>query len=637
MTLRVLVVRQPLSTSAGSLNTLLAGSTSNTAKQQFELFIRPPSIPGNTQPCRSRRTSNTLRCIASTERAEATSHTYAETDSQPSSESSANGANGASLAEDEEVDQAVITTFKWPAALDGQEVSVVGSFSDWQSPIELRKSPETGDYIRCVPLAPGNYQYKYVVDGVWTTSPCEPVTSDGQGFFNNQRLVSPTVTFHWSRKWGGSEVFVAGDFTAWAELVPLRVDPASQDFNLSCSLTPGTYSYQFLVDGTWMTSPEVNMAPDDDGHLCNKVTVEAPIAFHIFYATGWDDAVLQVRNRTGDEDASSSGWREVPMFNTPSRASPQGGSWKMAVVPATGDLATGQPQLDFFVSNGSEKPFPRARAAPTMLVSDLDGTMVGDGEFADAATTEFSSYWEDNAALCGSVLVYNTGRSLGQFMALFQEKAGALALPDVLITAVGTKIFLLDTKNQSRGQASAEHWKEDLQWSRRLDQGWDLNQVKRIAGDVVQRYENDNAAHWLDKGIEHPHRIALSVRCDKLADIAGSLQASFSQAGLQVRIIVSGTGDWRYVDCVSIKGGKLEALEYVRTLFSVPRERCVAAGDSGNDILMLEGANPAVVVGNAQPELLKWLVQQQQTGRIVYTDAHMARGIMEGISRLGLY
>lgn len=59
-----------------------------------------------------------------------------------------------------------------------------------------------------------------------------------------------------------------------------------------------------------------------------------------------------------------------------------------------------------------------------------------------------------------------------------------------------------------------------------------------------------------------------------------------------MRIIVSGTGDWRYVDCVSIRGGKLEALERVRTLFSVPRDRCVAAGDSGNDILMLEGECP---------------------------------------------
>ena len=54
-------------------------------------------------------------------------------------------------------------------------------------------------------------------------------------------------------------------------------------------------------------------------------------------------------------------------------------------------------------------------------------------------------------------------------------------------------------------------------------------------------------------------------------------------------MIVSGTGGWRYVDCVSSRAGKLQALERVRALFSVPRDRCVAAGDSGNDILMLEG------------------------------------------------
>ena len=57
----------------------------------------------------------------------------------------------------------------------------------------------------------------------------------------------------------------------------------------------------------------------------------------------------------------------------------------------------------------------------------------------------------------------------------------------------------------------------------------------------------------------------------------------------QVRIIVSGVGQWRYVDCVAIRAGKLQALEYVRTLYGVPLDRCVAAGDSGNDILMLEG------------------------------------------------
>lgn len=75
-------------------------------------------------------------------------------------------------------------------------------------------------------------------------------------------------------------------------------------------------------------------------------------------------------------------------------------------------------------------------------VSDLDGTMVGEGREADTKTQDFCTYWESNAALAGGILVYNTGRSLGGFISLMKEKEGALALPDVLITAVGTKVTL---------------------------------------------------------------------------------------------------------------------------------------------------------------------------------------------------
>ena len=64
---------------------------------------------------------------------------------------------------------------------------------------------------------------------------------------------------------------------------------------------------------------------------------------------------------------------------------------------------------------------------------------------------------------------------------------------------------------------------------------------------------------------------------------------SLSLQVAQVRVIVSGVGDYRYVDCVAIKAGKQEALEYIRALFNIQLSHCMAAGDSGNDILMLEG------------------------------------------------
>eukprot|EP00889_Picochlorum_renovo_P000383 jgi/Picre1/27413/NNA_000380.t1 len=95
--------------------------------------------------------------------------------------------------------------------------------------------------------------------------------------------------------------------------------------------------------------------------------------------------------------------------------------------------------------------------------------------------------------------------------------------------------------------------------------------------------------------------------------------------------------DWRYLDCVSGNAGKHAALEHIRTMYAVALDRCVAAGDSGNDILMLEGPNPAIVVGNAQQALVEWVVQQPQDGRIVVTDATVADGVLEGLCRHQLY
>lgn len=49
------------------------------------------------------------------------------------------------------------------------------------------------------------------------------------------------------------------------------------------------------------------------------------------------------------------------------------------------------------------------------------------------------------------------------------------------------------------------------------------------------------------------------------------------------------------------------------------------------------GENKAIVVGNGQPTLVDWLLHQPQNDRIIFTDSHMAHGILEGLARHGLY
>lgn len=86
------------------------------------------------------------------------------------------------------------------------------------------------------------------------------------------------------------------------------------------------------------------------------------------------------------------------------------------------------------------------------MVSDLDGTMVGD----DATTLRFKTYWEEEAVWRGSVLVFSSGRTLEQYLELAAEKDGVIASPDALVSAVGTRVYT---------RLGQEQWEEDDAWT----------------------------------------------------------------------------------------------------------------------------------------------------------------------------
>ncbi len=45
----------------------------------------------------------------------------------------------------------------------------------------------------------------------------------------------------------------------------------------------------------------------------------------------------------------------------------------------------------------------------------------------------------------------------------------------------------------------------------------------------------EGAGDWLDHGTEHPHRIALSIRADKVQHVVYKLGEGFASMGLQAR------------------------------------------------------------------------------------------------------
>jgi len=424
----------------------------------------------------------------------------------------------------------------------------------------------------------------------------------------------------------------------------------------------------------------------------SRADIPRPSQVKLFYSTGWATAVVHgsIRGSTWTGYNATVG-------------SPIG--WHTATIDV-GDTPSpeGSPALEFVMTNKEyldwDKPLDGGNyvieepgnyrlqhgvltkmgdVVPFMVVSDLDGTMVGD----DARTAAFKDYWESGPRFQGCKLVYSSGRfhsnplpllpsahqalhcrdikphlrltqpprrstavgrrvceplicpapprSLASFLELQESKRGILAEPDMLILGVGTQVY-------NRGVSGFE---QDEQWSKELDQGWDL-QVVRDAAYAALATAGKEAMHFRPPEEQNDHKVTCGVRTDVLQDVISAIDAKISSQKVNVNIISSGQGDWRYLDLVAMKAGKRESLEYVARSSGFRLDRTVACGDSGNDILMLAGSSKAIVVGNAQDDLRQWVEDNpwdvskaDGPARVKVTDAFEAEGILEGLQYFG--
>lgn len=60
---------------------------------------------------------------------------------------------------------------------DAQEVSVVGSFNNWNPRATPMKRRANGDWAVEVRLPPGEYRYRFLVDGEWRDDPAAQFTA----------------------------------------------------------------------------------------------------------------------------------------------------------------------------------------------------------------------------------------------------------------------------------------------------------------------------------------------------------------------------------------------------------------------------------------------------------------------------
>jgi hypothetical protein len=137
---------------------------------------------------------------------------------------------------------------------DAKKVVLAGNFNDWDKEELQMQRTEDGWKISYV-LGPGNYQYKFIVDGNWITDPDNPhIVSDTKGHENSFIIIGANYKFRLKGFANANKVFLAGDFNDWSpQGLPMKKE--GDEWVCPVYLAPGKHLYKFVVDGKWILDP----------------------------------------------------------------------------------------------------------------------------------------------------------------------------------------------------------------------------------------------------------------------------------------------------------------------------------------------------------------------------------------------
>lgn len=153
-------------------------------------------------------------------------------------------------------------------------------------------------------LAPGIYQYKFVVDGEWKYDSKEACVEDGLGGKNNiievrplntndeeddeqdyyifiqsphsqKEVKSKKISYQYPAIW----VAIRGSWDNWKQEIMLKKVKNNfsgfMEFYVTLKIAPGDYEFKFIVDGHWVTNPNYPTIKSSDGNENNLLFVSS--------------------------------------------------------------------------------------------------------------------------------------------------------------------------------------------------------------------------------------------------------------------------------------------------------------------------------------------------------------------------
>lgn len=229
-----------------------------------------------------------------------------------------------------------------------------------------------------------------------------------------------------------------------------------------------------------------------------------------------------------------------------------------------------------------------------LLVSDLDGTLLGDTEALSGFTTW---YGQRRSSLR---LIYSSGRFLSSIRSSIDEFN--LPRPDAIIGGVGTVIY----------DNIAGHPIPD--WPR-VSSDWNVDVIRSTC--AAYRELEEQPEQFLSNYKISYHGQNLDEQ------YLAELRRQLMRAGQDVSIVYSSNRDLDILPAGTSKGA---AISYLASRWQLAREDLLVAGDSGNDLDMFNRGYRGIVVGNAHSEL-----RQLRGEHVYHATGSFAAGVVEGL------
>ncbi|PIE21878.1 MAG: haloacid dehalogenase [Planctomycetota bacterium] len=263
-----------------------------------------------------------------------------------------------------------------------------------------------------------------------------------------------------------------------------------------------------------------------------------------------------------------------------------------------------------------------------LLCCDLDGTLLPNGDESESPGVRalLGRFVEES----GSELAFVSGRNRRLIESAMEQYE--LPVPHYVVGDIGTTLYEIDSGS----------WVEVPEWRDDIALGWEGRRAK----DLEHLLEGFEELRPQEAIFQHDCKLSFYTDRDvHSVDLCRRVEERLIAHGVKASVIhsVDPSLSLGLLDVLPERGTKWHAVEFLADRIGYEVDEIVFAGDSGNDLEVLESSIPAVLVANAAADVRQRAVKGAESkghegclllakGGFLGTNGNYAAGILEGLA-----